>query len=192
MPGSGNPGRKRIAEPEAIAHHFTQAGLDDLAIEWWGKAGDQALRRSAFQEAIAHLGKAIAMADKAAAGTRGAEAAAPSSQRLKLQTDYGQALMWSEGFSSDETRAAFARVTDFAASGEDAPMRFAAYDAECQSSFMRGEYTKAQEIAETFLREAEAEGRATEFGRGPASARLRLAYPGKLESCAIHSRTGVD
>ena len=32
----------RNAEPEAIAHHFTEAGLDDLAIEWWGKAGDQA------------------------------------------------------------------------------------------------------------------------------------------------------
>ena len=56
--------RRRRAEPEAIAHHFTEAGLDDLAIEWWGKAGDQALRRSAFQEAIAHLGKAIEMADK--------------------------------------------------------------------------------------------------------------------------------
>ena len=56
--------RDANAEPEAIAHHFTEAGLDDLAIEWWGKAGDQALRRSAFQEAIAHLGKAIAMADK--------------------------------------------------------------------------------------------------------------------------------
>ena len=55
------------AEPEVIAHHFTEAGLDELAIEWWGKAGDQALRRSAFQEAIAHLGKAIAMADQAAA-----------------------------------------------------------------------------------------------------------------------------
>ena len=25
-------------EPEAVAHRFTQAGLDDLAIEWWGKA----------------------------------------------------------------------------------------------------------------------------------------------------------
>ena len=58
--------RRRNAEPEAIAHHFTQADLDDLAIDWWGKAGDQALRRSAFQEAIAHLGKAIAMADMAA------------------------------------------------------------------------------------------------------------------------------
>ncbi len=55
---------RAAAEPELIAHHFTQAGLDEPAIEWWGKAGDQALRRSAFQEAIAHLGKAIALADK--------------------------------------------------------------------------------------------------------------------------------
>ena len=52
------------AEPEVLAHHFTQAGMTDAAIEWWGKAGDQALRRSAFQEAISHLGKAIEMADR--------------------------------------------------------------------------------------------------------------------------------
>ena len=61
---------RAAAAPEAIAHHFTEAGLDDLAIEWWGKAGDQALRRSAFQEAIAHLGKAIEMADRAGATGR--------------------------------------------------------------------------------------------------------------------------
>jgi predicted ATPase len=40
------------AEPELLAHHFTQAGLIEAAIDWWGKAGDQALRRSAFQEAM--------------------------------------------------------------------------------------------------------------------------------------------
>ena len=57
------------AAPEVLAHHFTQAGLTDAAIEWWGKAGDQALRRSAFQEAIAHLGKAIEMSDKTSEGT---------------------------------------------------------------------------------------------------------------------------
>jgi class 3 adenylate cyclase len=49
--------QRAASQPEVVAHHFTEAGLDDLAIEWWGKAGDQALRRSAFQEAIAHLGK---------------------------------------------------------------------------------------------------------------------------------------
>src|SRR5208337_3141677 len=59
------------AEPEALAHHFTQAGLNDAAIEYWGRAGDQALRRSAFQEAIAHLGKAIEMADKGGGGQAG-------------------------------------------------------------------------------------------------------------------------
>src|SRR6516165_2762233 len=57
-----------VTEPEVLAHHFTQAGLTDAAIEWWGKAGDEALRRSAFQEAIAHLGKAIEMADHADEG----------------------------------------------------------------------------------------------------------------------------
>ena len=57
---------RAAAQPEVLAHHFTEGGLTEAAIEWWGKAGDQALRRSAFPEAIAHLGKAIEMADKGA------------------------------------------------------------------------------------------------------------------------------
>jgi hypothetical protein len=44
-----------VSEPEVIAHHFAKAGLDEPAIEWWGKAGDQALHRSAYAEAIEHL-----------------------------------------------------------------------------------------------------------------------------------------
>jgi predicted ATPase len=76
------------AEPEVLAHHFTQAALTDPAIEWWGKAGEQALRRSAFQEAISHLGKAIEMADKAGEDRSAAATASDSAnQRLKLQTD---------------------------------------------------------------------------------------------------------
>src|SRR5215470_7282199 len=78
---------KTATEPEVLAHHFTQAGLTDAAIEWWAKAGDQALRRSAFQEAISHLGKAIEMADKESdAAPRAAAVSAAPSQRLKLQT----------------------------------------------------------------------------------------------------------
>ena len=63
-PACGGDPRDRFAdraatEPEVLAHHFTQAGLTDDAIEWWSKAGDQALRRSAFEEAIAHLGSRL-------------------------------------------------------------------------------------------------------------------------------------
>jgi len=74
-------GRQRAAaEPEIIAHHFTEAGLDDLAIEWWGKAGDQALRRSAFQEAIAHLGKATRVCGSSANKLRKPCAGQPSAR----------------------------------------------------------------------------------------------------------------
>jgi hypothetical protein len=94
---------KAAAEPEVLAHHFTQAGLTESAIEWWGKAGDQALRRSAFQEAIAHLGRAIEKADKESDVAQ--RAAAAPSQRLKLQTTYGQALSWAKGYAAPETAA---------------------------------------------------------------------------------------
>ena len=66
------------AEPELVAHHLTQAGLDEPAVEWWGKAGDQALRRSAFKEAAAHLGKAIEVADRLAATAPSTATTAPS------------------------------------------------------------------------------------------------------------------
>jgi hypothetical protein len=56
-----------------------------------GKAGDQALRHSAFQEAISHLGKAIEMVDKTGEGRSAAvTVSASANQRLKLQTDLGK------------------------------------------------------------------------------------------------------
>ena len=47
------------AEPELLAHHFTQAGLIEAAIEWWGKAGQRSLERSALVEGIEQLTRAL-------------------------------------------------------------------------------------------------------------------------------------
>ena len=106
---------RAAAEPEVIAHHFTEAGHDDLAIEWWGRAGDQALRRSAFQEAIAHLGKAIAMADKAGATARRSigGSAVPNQRLTQLHVAYGNALIAARGFGAAETAEAFAKAREF-------------------------------------------------------------------------------
>ena len=98
------------AEPELVAHHLTQAGLDEPAIEWWGKAGDQALRRSAFKEAAAHLAKAIELADKLAATAPGA---ASGSNRLRLQTSLGNALFWAKGHRAPETSAPLRAPADW-------------------------------------------------------------------------------
>jgi predicted ATPase len=153
------------AEPEALAYHFTQAGLTDAAIEWWGKAGDQALRRSAFQEAISHLGKAIEIADKEGEGApRAAATPATASvgQRLKLQTSYGQALMWSKGYASEETKAAVSRAQELAGNVDDPSERFATYYGQWAGHLLRAELNSALETATAFLRDAENAGRPTE------------------------------
>ncbi len=145
------------AEPEVLAHHFTQAGLTDSAIEWWGKAGDRALHRSAFQEAMTHLRKAIEMADKVLSSPDppATRKAAISSQRLKLQTSYGQAVMWSRGFSSEESSAVFTRAQQLAEGVNNATERFDAYYGLWLGRISRGELVLARETAETFRREAE-------------------------------------
>ena len=134
-------------EPEAVAHHFTQAGLDDLAIEWWGKAGDQALRRSAFQEAIAHLGKAIAMAEARA----GAGEKEKAGGKLKLQVALGNALMWVHGQGAPEALAAFERARDTAGAVENAPERLVVTYGLFAGSFLRGELGPMREHATAFL-----------------------------------------
>jgi predicted ATPase len=160
-------------EPEVLAHHFTQAGLTDAAIEWWGTAGEQALRRSAFQEAISHLGKAIGMADKTGeGGSAAATASASANRRLKLQTDLGKALMYSRGFGGEESKAAFIRARELAAAIEDATERFTIYYGLWLGNLVRGELRLAREIADTFLREAERGARTTECGVG----RLLLGF----------------
>jgi tetratricopeptide (TPR) repeat protein len=139
---------RAAVEPEVIAHHFTEAGLDDLAIEWWGKAGDQALRRSAFQEAIANLGKAIAMADK----EDGAKTGGVSGPRLQLHVAYGNALIAARGYAAPETTEAFARIRDLASGDKDAPARLAADYGLWGGSFVRGELWAAKTHAAAFLR----------------------------------------
>jgi len=47
------------AEPKLLAHHFTQAGMTEAAIEWWGTAGQRSLARSALVEGVEQLKQAL-------------------------------------------------------------------------------------------------------------------------------------
>jgi class 3 adenylate cyclase/predicted ATPase len=172
------------AEPEILAHHFTQAGLTDAAIEWWGKAGDQALRRSAFQEAIAHLGKAIEMADSTSEGpTPGVTA---PSGRLKLQTNYGQALILGKGYTAPETLAAFARARELLVAKSDSSDPFETYYGQWAAGAMRGEYALAQEIATAFLREAESASRTLETATAHRMLGLTHLWRGHFTEAQSH------
>ena len=92
------------AEPELLAYHFTQAGLAEAAIEWWGKAGLQSLERSALVEAIEHFGKALAQI--------AAAESTPALRReeIKLQVALTGPLMHLKGYAAPETKAATERA----------------------------------------------------------------------------------
>jgi class 3 adenylate cyclase/tetratricopeptide (TPR) repeat protein len=51
-------------EPELLAHHFTEAGLNDRAVPYWTRAGQRALERVAFAEAVNHLATALTVNDR--------------------------------------------------------------------------------------------------------------------------------
>jgi class 3 adenylate cyclase/predicted ATPase len=135
-------------QPEVVAHHFTQAGLNEPAIEWWVKAGDRALERSANNEAIAHLEHAISLAEGLADGP------AQRLMRLRLQTTYGHALLHGRGHSQPETIAAFARARELAAGIEDIAARFSAYYGMWLVSFVRADLAPMREVAVACLRDA--------------------------------------
>jgi class 3 adenylate cyclase/predicted ATPase len=48
-------------QPELLAHHYTEAGLIEQAVDYWQKAGQSAVQRSAYVEAIAHLRQGLAL-----------------------------------------------------------------------------------------------------------------------------------
>jgi predicted ATPase len=87
-------------EPELLAHHFTQAGLNDAAIEWWGKAGQRSLERSALVEAVGQFTRAL---DQIAALP---DTPALRREQIKLQVALITPLIHIKGYAAPETKAA--------------------------------------------------------------------------------------
>ncbi len=156
------------AEPELLAHHFTQAGLTAPAIEYWSKAGDLALRRSAFKEAIAHLGKAIEMTE-ALAGSGEADG---TGGKLKLQVAYGNAMIAAHGHGAPETVAAFMRAHKLGADAADVDSRFSSNYGLWAGSYVHGDLPGMLGPAQAFLDDVE-------------------SWPGSPEAGVAHRAYGV-
>jgi hypothetical protein len=71
-------------------------------------------------------------------------------------------MMWSKGFASEETKAAFSHAQELAAGSDDARERSSSYYGLWIGRLISGELGSARETAEAFRREAEKDGSATE------------------------------
>jgi class 3 adenylate cyclase/tetratricopeptide (TPR) repeat protein len=132
-------------QPEVVAHHFTQAGLTEAAGEWWGKAGERALDGSAYNEAIAHLGKAVAIADELP------DQPGARMNRLRLQIAYSRALRGGLGYSAPETVAAWARARELAANIDDPAELAPIHSGLFNANLTGGEIVPMRELAEAIM-----------------------------------------
>ena len=92
------------AQPQLLAQHSAEAGLNEKAIRYCLKAGQQAIKRSAMTEAVAQLRKGLKLLPGIVDETLRQEL------ELDLQITLGQALMATMGYSAPEPGEAFARA----------------------------------------------------------------------------------
>jgi class 3 adenylate cyclase/tetratricopeptide (TPR) repeat protein len=92
-------------EPELLAYHFGEAGQFSLACDYRMRAGDQAVRRSAYVEAIAHFTAGLKLAETM-----------PTQNGLRRQVELwlklGAASVVAHGMQSVEAEAAYTKASE--------------------------------------------------------------------------------
>jgi class 3 adenylate cyclase/predicted ATPase len=95
-------------QPELLAKHCTEAGLDERAIKYWRTAGEKAVRQASNHEAIRHFGQALALNEKQVPEI------GRSRTELAILSQLGPALLSVYGWSAPEVGDAFQRAEDLA------------------------------------------------------------------------------
>jgi class 3 adenylate cyclase/predicted ATPase len=170
----------RESQPEIVAHHYTESGLTEAAVEWWGKAGDRAMRSSAYSEATAHVEKALGLAKELGNS--------PTNQllRLRLQLTYGNVLRSARGFGMPETIAAFTVARELASQMQNVPERFSAYYGIWSGRFIRGELIPMRDMAEQFLLDTKSQPQSPEAATAHRVYGMTCWYQGNFAEARKH------
>jgi class 3 adenylate cyclase/predicted ATPase len=138
-----------LGPPEILAHHFTEAGLVEPATAWWLKAGQLAIDRSAYVEAVHHLQRGLEVLT-GLPNTR--ERAA---RELRLWRALGAALAVVRGYPAHETGQAFERALALCHELEEDSQLFPVLFGLWVSRLNRGEIARGEEAAREFFERAE-------------------------------------
>jgi class 3 adenylate cyclase/predicted ATPase len=132
-------------EPELLARHCTEAGLAERAVDYWHRAGRQALARSALAEAVAQLNQGLEVLAGLPDGPECWE------RELGLQTALGGALIAARGYSAPETGRAYERARELCGRlGRPAEL-FMVLRGLWNCYFVRGELQRARDLAERLV-----------------------------------------
>ena len=139
-------------QPELLAYHLTEAGLDARAADAWARAGRAALGRSAMREAANSLSRAVSLLQ--------GMPSSPERQRLELELlgALGVALTNTLGPASPEAQATHERADLLSQELGDRKARFRARWNLWRVYNVRAEFNSAVAAGDALLAEAQADG----------------------------------
>jgi len=132
-------------QPELLAYHYTEAGLEAHAIDYWQRAGQRALQRSANVEAIGHLTKGLEVLKTLP------DSPDRTQRELALQTTLGPALIATKGFAAPEVEKAYARARELCQQVGETPQLFPVLFGLWGFYEMRADLQTARELGKQLL-----------------------------------------
>jgi class 3 adenylate cyclase len=128
-------------QPEILAHHFTQAGLVEPAIQFWRRAGARSIAQSAHAEAAAQFRSALDLMGKLPPGQRRDE------RDLEVTLALAVPLIAIHGFGSLRVEECAQRAKELSDKLRHSSRRFAARRLAWNSCLMRQPVPKTVTLA---------------------------------------------
>lgn len=142
------------ANPELLAHHCSEAKIDEQAAEMWLKAGRLAVRRSANQEAVKHLQRGLVVLKRLP------DSPQRRARELDMQTTLGLALMMSQGYAAPAVEKAYARARELCRGMPDVDTTFPVLCGLWEYYIVRADLDTAESLANELLGLAAQSGQA--------------------------------
>jgi class 3 adenylate cyclase/tetratricopeptide (TPR) repeat protein len=139
-------------QPEVLARHYTEGRVLERAVQYWLRAGQLALRRSAMTEAIEHLRRGLALLAEGPVGA--AQGSLPDQERWKLPIELdltialGKAQIATQGYAVAGTGTTFAKARELCEKMGDPPQLLAVLHGLWTHALLRAEFSLAQSQAE--------------------------------------------
>jgi predicted ATPase len=133
------------AQPELLAHHYTEAGLIIQAIPYWQRAGQRAIERSANAEAVNHLTTGLELLQALP------DTPERTQQELSLQVTLGASLAATKGFAAPEVGAVYTRAGELCQQVGEAPQLFSVLYCLVAFHGVRAEYETTRGLGEQLL-----------------------------------------
>ncbi len=168
------------SQPELFAQHYSEAGLVEKSVAYWGQAGWRSAARSAMAEAAAQLQKGL---DQLA---RLPDAPKRQRQELEFRSALGAVLFAVKGAAAPETGHCYARARElWEQLGFPAEFLQVPYGEFCYHLF-RGELDLARRLDETLLRLSRQRDDAAGLVLGHFSSGRNLMHAGRFAASRSH------